>query len=138
MNPPETQEETNPTEGSKRFVNDDNSNNIPNNMQNSLNDRMNLDRSMGQFPFQNNNLNIPENLEVSKDTIKNDINKANYSNAEESPNDPKQNQNLSQPQLNYPTFEDIKEQNQQKIENKNMNIMAMGLPGNPMGNKFTI
>lgn len=149
MNPPETQEETNPTEGSKRFVNDDNSNNIPNNVQNSLNNQMNSDKSMGQFPFQNNNLNIPENLEVSKDTIKNDnnpfsqnnlnnnpqnINKANYSNAEESSNDPKQNQNLSQPQLNYPTFEDIKEQNQQKIENKNMNIMAMGLPGNPMGN----
>ena len=149
MNPPETQEETNPTEGSKRFVNDVNSNNIPNNMQNSLNNQMNSDRSMGQFPFQNNNLNIPENLEVSKDTIKNDnnpfsqnnlnndpqnMNKANYSNAEESSNDPKQNQNLSQPQLNYPTFEDIKEQNQQKIENKNMNNMAMGLPGNPMGN----
>ena len=149
MNPPETKEETNPIEGSKRFVNDDNSNNIPNNMQNSLNNQMNSDRSMGQFPFQNNNLNIPENLEVSKDTIKNDnnpfsqnnlnnnpqnINKANYSNAEESSNDPKQNQNLSQPQLNYPTFEDIKEQNQQKIENKNMNNMAMGLPGNPMGN----
>ena len=134
MNPPETQEETNPTEGSKRFVNDVNSNNIPNNVQNSLNNQMNSDRSMGQFPFQNNNLNIPENLEVSKDTIKNDINKANYSNAEESSNDPKQNQNLSQPQLNYPTFEDIKEQNQQKIENKNMNNMAMGLPGNPMGN----
>ena len=149
MNPPETQEETNPTEGSKRFVNDDNSNNIPNNMQNSLNNQMNSDKSMGQFPFQNNNLNIPENLEVSKDTIKNDnnpfsqnnlnnnpqnINKANYSNAEESSNDPKQNQNLTQPQLNYPTFENIKEQNQQKIENKNMNNMAMGLPGNPMGN----
>ena len=149
MNPPETKEETNPIEGSKRFVNDVNSNNIPNNMQNSLNNQMNSDRSMGQFPFQNNNLNIPENLEVSKDTIKNDnnpfsqnnlnkdlqnINKANYSNAEESSNDPKQNQNLSQPQLNYPTFEDIKEQNQQKIENKNMNNMAMGLPGNPMGN----
>ncbi len=149
MNPPETQEETNPTEGSKRFVNDDNSNNIPNNMQNSLNNQMNSDQSMGQFPFQNNNLNIPENLEVSKDTIKNDnnpfsqnnlnkdlqnINKANYSNAEESSNDPKQNQNLSQPQLNYPTFEDNKEQIQQKIENKNMNNMVMGLPGNPMGN----
>ena len=149
MNPPETKEETNPIEGSKRFVNDVNSNNIPNNMQNSLNNQMNSDRSMGQFPFQNNNLNIPENLEVSKDTIKNDnnpfsqnnlnkdlqnINKANYSNAEESSNDPKQNQNLSQQQLNYPTFEDIKEQNQQKIENKNMNNMAMGLPGNPMGN----
>ena len=149
MNPPETKEETNPIEGSKRFVNDVNSNNIPNNMQNSLNDRMNTDRSMGQFPFQNNNLNIPENLEVSKDTIKNDnnpfsqnnlnkglqnMNKANYSNAEESSNDPKQNQNLSQPQLNYPTFEDNKEQIQQKIENKNMNNMAMGLPGNPMGN----
>ena len=149
MNPPETQEETNPTEGSKRFVNDVNSNNIPNNMQNSLNNQMNSDKSMGQFPFQNNNLNIPENLEVSKDTIKNDnnpfsqnnlnkdlqnINKANYSNAEESSNDPKQNQNLSQPQLNYPTFEDNKEQIQQKIENKNMNNMAMGLPGNPMGN----
>ena len=149
MNPPETKEETNPIEGSKRFVNDDNSNNIPNNMQNSLNNQMNSDRSMGQFPFQNNNLNIPENLEVSKDTIKNDnnpfsqnnlnkdlqnMNKANYSNAEESSNDPKQNQNLSQPQLNYPTFEDNKEQIQQKIENKNMNNMAMGLPGNPMGN----
>ena len=149
MNPPETKEETNSIEGSKRFVNDDNSNNIPNNMQNSLNNQMNSDRSMGQFPFQNNNLNIPENLEVSKDTIKNDnnpfsqnnlnnnpqnINKANYSNAEESSNDPKQNQNLSQPQLNYPTFEDNKEQIQQKIENKNMNNMAMGLPGNPMGN----
>ena len=149
MNPPETQEETNPTEGSKRFVNDVNSNNIPNNVQNSLNNQMNSDQSMGQFPFQNNNLNIPENLEVSKDTIKNDnnpfsqnnlnkdlqnINKANYSNAEESSNDPKQNQNLSQPQLNYPTFEDNKEQIQQKIENKNMNNMAMGLPGNPMGN----
>ena len=149
MNPPETQEETNPTEGSKRFVNDVNSNNIPNNVQNSLNNQMNSDKSMGQFPFQNNNLNIPENLEVSKDTIKNDnnpfsqnnlnnnpqnINKANYSNAEESSNDPKQNQNLSQPQLNYPTFEDNKEQIQQKIENKNMNNMAMGLPGNPMGN----
>ena len=134
MNPPETKEETNPIEGSKRFVNDVNSNNIPNNVQNSLNNQMNSDRSMGQFPFQNNNLNIPENLEVSKDTIKNDINKANYSNAEESSNDPKQNQNLSQPQLNYPTFEDNKEQIQQKIENKNMNNMAMGLPGNPMGN----
>ena len=134
MNPPETKEETNPIEGSKRFVNDVNSNNIPNNVQNSLNNQMNSDQSMGQFPFQNNNLNIPENLEVSKDTIKNDINKANYSNAEESSNDPKQNQNLSQPQLNYPTFEDNKEQIQQKIENKNMNNMAMGLPGNPMGN----
>ena len=149
MNPPETKEETNPIEGSKRFVNDDNSNNIPNNVQNSLNNQMNSDQSMGQFPFQNNNLNIPENLEVSKDTIKNDnnpfsqnnlnnnpqnINKANYSNAEESSNDPKQNQNLSQPQLNYPTFEDNKEQMQQKIENKNVNNMGMGLPGNPMGN----
>ena len=149
MNPPETKEETNPIEGSKRFVNDVNSNNIPNNVQNSLNNQMNSDRSMGQFPFQNNILNIPENLEVSKDTIKNDnnpfsqnnlnndpqnMNKANYSNAEESSNDPKQNQNLSQPQLNYPTFEDNKEQIQQKIENKNMNNMAMGLPGNPMGN----
>ena len=149
MNPPETKEETNSIEGSKRFVNDVNSNNIPNNMQNSLNNQMNSDQSMGQFPFQNNNLNIPENLEVSKDTIKNDnnpfsqnnlnnnpqnINKANYSNAEESSNDPKQNQNLSQPQLNYPTFEDNKEQMQQKIENKNVNNMGMGLPGNPMGN----
>ena len=149
MNPPETKEETNPIEGSKRFVNDVNSNNIPNNVQNSLNNQMNSDQSMGQFPFQNNNLNIPENLEVSKDTIKNDnnpfsqnnlnkdlqiINKANYSNAEESSNDPKQNQNLSQPQLNYPTFEDNKEQMQQKIENKNVNNMGMGLPGNPMGN----
>ena len=74
MNPPETSEDRDNIGGDRNFVNDDNSDNTRNNMEDVSDDRMNSDQSQGQFPFQNNNnQNLPINSVVSKDTIK-DVN----------------------------------------------------------------
>ena len=75
MNPPETSEDRDnigDSIGDRNFVNDDNSDNTRNNMEDVSDDRMNSDQSQGQFPFQNNNnQNLPIKSVVSKDTIKN-------------------------------------------------------------------
>ena len=148
MNPPETSEDRDNIGGDRNFVNDDNSDNTRNNMEDVSDDRMNSDQSQGQFPFQNNNnQNLPINSMVSKDTIKN-VNpfnpndNSNDSNVNSNPNNQNmeammnqmqnsmsiQNQNSSQQQqMNYPQFTD---------DNNNMNKEQSNNANNNMANSF--
>ena len=148
MNPPETSEDRDNIGGDRNFVNDDNSDNTRNNMEDVSDDRMNSDQSQGQFPFQNNNnQNLPINSMVSKDTIKN-VNpfnpndNSNNSNVNSNPNNQNmeammnqmqnsmsiQNQNSSQQQqMNYPQFTD---------DNNNMNKEQSNNANNNMANSF--
>ena len=148
MNPPETSEDRDNIGGDRNFVNDDNSDNTRNNMEDVSDDRMNSDQSQGQFPFQNNNnQNLPINSVVSKDTIKN-VNpfnpndNSNNSNVNSNPNNQNmeammnqmqnsmsiQNQNSSQQQqMNYPQFTD---------DNNNMNKEQSNNADNNMANSF--
>ena len=155
MNPPETSEDRDNIGGDRNFVNDDNSDNTRDNMEDVSNDRMNSDQSQGQFPFQNNNnQNLPINSMVSKDTIKN-VNpfspndNSNNSNVNSNPNNQNmeammnqmqnsmsiQNQNSSQQQqMNYPQFTDDNNNMNKEQSNNANNNMASSFPQSSMEN----
>ena len=155
MNPPETSEDRDNIGGDRNFVNDDNSDNTRNNMEDVSDDRMNSDQSQGQFPFQNNNnQNLPINSVVSKDTIKN-VNpfspndNSNNSNVNSNPNNQNmeammnqmqnsmsiQNQNSSQQQqMNYPQFTDDNNNMNKEQSNNANNNMASSFPQSSMEN----
>ena len=155
MNPPETSEDRDNIGGDRNFVNDDNSDNTRNNMEDVSDDRMNSDQSQGQFPFQNNNnQNLPINSVVSKDTIKN-VNpfnpndNSNNSNVNSNPNNQNmeammnqmqnsmsiQNQNSSQQQqMNYPQFTDDNNNMNKEQSNNENNNMASSFPQSSMEN----
>ena len=155
MNPPETSEDRDNIGGDRNFVNDDNSDNTRNNMEDVSDDRMNSDQSQGQFPFQNNNnQNLPINSDVSKDTIKN-VNplnpndNSNNSNVNSNPNNQNmeammnqmqnsmsiQNQNSSQQQqMNYPQFTDDNNNMNKEQSNNANNNMASSFPQSSMEN----
>ena len=155
MNPPETSEDRDNIGGDRNFVNDDNSDNTRNNMEDVSDDRMNSDQSQGQFPFQNNNnQNLPINSMVSKDTIKN-VNpfnpndNSNNSNVNSNPNNQNmeammnqmqnsmsiQNQNSSQQQqMNYPQFTDDNNNMNKEQSNNANNNMASSFPQSSMEN----
>ena len=155
MNPPETSEDRDNIGGDRNFVNDDNSDDVRNNMEDVSDDRMNSDQSQGQFPFQNNNnQNLPINSMVSKDTIKN-VNpfnpndNSNNSNVNSNPNNQNmeammnqmqnsmsiQNQNSSQQQqMNYPQFTDDNNNMNKEQSNNANNNMASSFPQSSMEN----
>ena len=155
MNPPETSEDRDNIGGDRNFVNDDNSDDVRNNMEDVSDDRMNSDQSQGQFPFQNNNnQNLPINSDVSKDTIKN-VNpfnpndNSNNSNVNSNPNNQNmeammnqmqnsmsiQNQNSSQQQqMNYPQFTDDNNNMNKEQSNNANNNMASSFPQSSMEN----